>query len=301
MPDRAARYTPHALLLLMIAIWGISYAVVKDALGSLAPFAILAVRFWLAVLCLLPFLLGRGQRANLRRAAAPGLITGVALAVGYMLQTVGMRETTASMGGFLAGLIPLLVALGGFLLFHARLRRLGWLGLTLGFAGMACLVWPTAAPTGAAVDTPRGIALQVGSSVSYAAHVLLLSRLGRRAPALAFCFWQLAFTAVVASIALAVDGQVGAGVASTPVVTVGLLRDVLYLGALSTALGIAVQARVQPQIPPMHVALLFATQPLFAALAGWLFLGDAMGGAQWAGGALIVAGIVVTSCDRAQS
>lgn len=58
------------------------------------------------------------------------------------------------------------------------------------------------------------------------------------------------------------------------------------------------QSIVQPKIAPMHVALLFATQPLFAALAGWSMLGDAMGAMQLVGGATIVVGIVVTAFDR---
>jgi drug/metabolite transporter (DMT)-like permease len=49
----------------------------------------------------------------------------------------------------------------------------------------------------------------------------------------------------------------------------------------------------------MHVALLFALQPLFAALAGWALQGDRLGAVQWFGGALIVAGVIVTSLDRA--
>ncbi|MCA8950655.1 MAG: hypothetical protein KDE27_14230 [Planctomycetes bacterium] len=68
----------------MIAIWGGSYAVVKTALDSLPPFAIVALRFALAVLCLLP-LLGRGCLGELRRTARPGVIAGSALACGYCL------------------------------------------------------------------------------------------------------------------------------------------------------------------------------------------------------------------------
>ncbi len=297
MSPRAAPFTPHALLLLMIAIWGVSYVVVKDTLALLSPFAIVAIRFWLAVVCLLPLALRGDAMANLRAAARPGLLTGVALAIGYLLQTVGMRETTASMGGFLAGLIPLLVAVGGFLLFGASLGRRGLLGLALGFAGMGCLVWPTPVPAGAVADSPLGIALQVGSAISYAAHILLLSRFGRTTPPTAFCLWQLGCTALIATVALALQGQLGANEAAMPPLTLRLALDLAYLGVLATAIGIAVQARVQPRIAPMHVALLFATQPLFAALAGWAALGDAMGKAQLLGGVLIVLGIVVTSSD----
>jgi drug/metabolite transporter (DMT)-like permease len=77
-----------------------------------------------------------------------------------------------------------------------------------------------------------------------------------------------------------------------------MLGSVAYLGFLATALGIGVQSLVQPRIRPTHVALLFATQPLFAAIAGWAVLGDVMGWQQLAGGALIVGGIVAVSLAR---
>ena len=67
---------------------------------------------------------------------------------------------------------------------------------------------------------------------------------------------------------------------------------------LCTAIGIALQSRVQPRIPPLHVALLFTTQPLFAALTGWATLGESLGARDLAGAALIIAGVVVTSLDR---
>jgi drug/metabolite transporter (DMT)-like permease len=297
MSQPAARYTPHALLLLMIAIWGVSYVVVKDALALCPPLPIVAARFWLAVLCVLPFAL-RAGRAALWAALWPGCITGAALALGYLLQTFGIQETSASMGGFLAGLIPLLVALGGLLVFGARLGVLGFVGLVMGFAGMGFLIWPTETAGSDNSDTPRGIALQIGSSVSYAAHVLLLSRLGKHAAPLPFCLWQLLVTALAGTLGLLGAGGLSADDGDAPAASLRLVLDLVYLGALATALGIAVQARVQPQIPPMQVALLFATQPLFAALAGFALQGDQLGCVHVAGGALIVAGIVITSCDR---
>jgi drug/metabolite transporter (DMT)-like permease len=78
-----------------------------------------------------------------------------------------------------------------------------------------------------------------------------------------------------------------------------LLATLAYLGILSTAVAIGIQAKVQHRIPPAHVALLFTLQPLFAALCGWLALGDHLGAMQLLGGGLIVLGVVVTSLDRA--
>ena len=296
-PTGAARFAPHLLMLAMIAIWGGSYAAVKIALGSLSPFVVIALRFWIAVPCMLPFLRGP-VLADLRRSAGPGIAAGLVLALGYLLQTVGMNETSASMGGFLAGLIVLLVAVGGFVMFRAKFGKHSVIGLLLGLCGLVTLCWPGADPVDGARDTTRGILLQVASSTSYAGHILMLSRYGRTMPAMAFCLWQLLVVAIAASIAVAIHGGWAAENVAQVAWTPQLVFVIAYLGLLATALGIGVQTSVQHKVPPTHLALLFAMQPLFAALIGWASLGDQLGSMQMLGGAVIVTGVIVTSLDR---
>jgi drug/metabolite transporter (DMT)-like permease len=300
MSDPAgARFVPHLLLTAMIAIWGASYSVVKVALAALPPFAVVALRFWLAVLCLLPFV-RRGFVGELRAATRPGLLAGAALTCGYLLQTAGMTETSASMGGFLSGLIVLLTGIGGFVCFRARFGALSVAGFLLGLGGMVLLCWPgDSTGAGAVQDTPRGILLQIGSSTSYAVHILLLSRFGRTAPALALCLWQLAGVACASTGAAWIAGEFATAQFAAADWHAGLLLSLGYLGVLATALGIAVQGQVQHRIPPVHVALLFTLQPLFAALVAWLALGDRMGAMQLAGGLTIVVGVLMTGLDRA--
>jgi drug/metabolite transporter (DMT)-like permease len=292
----AGRYAPHLVLTVLIAIWGGSFAVVKIALGSMSPSALVAVRFWVAVACMLPLFRGSVVR-DLPKAMRPGLTAGVALAAGYLLQTEGMQETSASMGGFLVGLIVLIVAVGGWAFLGGRLGQRSLAGLALGIVGMGFLCWPdqtAAVPQ----DTPRGILLQVASSVSYAAHILLLSHFGRTTPAVAFCFWQLVLTAVAATGATLYHGTFAAAGRAAVEWTPGLLGAIAYLGVLATALGIVLQGKVQHRIAPTTVALLFALEPLFAALVAWAALDDRMGALQLIGGITIVVGVVVTGLDR---
>ncbi|MEY4831519.1 MAG: hypothetical protein RLZZ562_3315, partial [Planctomycetota bacterium] len=119
MSDRRS-FAPQLWLLSMNLIWGVSYSAVKYALDrGLQPFALMTARFWLACLFLMPLVAMR-QRHALTKSAMRGVVTGLALLLGYVLQTYGMQQTTASMAGFLSGLITLLVALGGWLVFRER-------------------------------------------------------------------------------------------------------------------------------------------------------------------------------------
>lgn len=295
MPPRAgaAGIAPHLLLLVMIAFWGGSYASVKVALETLPPFAVVGARFWLASLCLLPIVL-RGEPGTMARTCRNGCITGTVLLLGYALQTLGMTETTASMGGFLSGLIVLLVAIGGVVFLGASMRTSTVVGLLLGLLGLVPLCISGADPD-VQGNTLRGVLLQVASSTSYAGHILLISRLSPRGGEVQFCLWQLLTVALGASLLqFAVDGVPAAAPWSEP----RLLWNIAYLGILATGLSIAVQSRVQPLIPPTHVAVLFAMQPVFGALAGGIFLGDQFGWRQLLGGGLIVLGVLVVALRR---
>ncbi len=294
MARSGSRYLPHLLLGAMILIWGGSYAVVKAALDTLLPFTVIAVRFWIATLCLLPFALREG-RAAFATTRTPGCAAGVALAIGYCTQTVGMQYTSSSVAGFIAGLIVPLVAIGGCLFFGARFGARSVLGLLLAVAGMTLLCWPT---DGSGDSTMLGIVLQLLSTVSYVAHILLLSKFGSRMPAAAYSTWQMLVVALIGTACwLVVDAS---GDHPPAVWTIGNLLLIGYLAVLASALGVGVQSRVQHRIPSMHLALLFALQPLFAAFFGWLTLDESMGPPQLLGGAAIVGGVVVTSLERAR-
>ena len=295
LPPRTS-YVPHLLLATMVAVWAISFVVAKVALLALTPFALVATRFSLATLCLLPLAL-MAKHGDLRRTLVPGLFAGAALGLGYFLQMFGVRETTASMGGFVTGLIVLLVAVGGFVFFGSRFGVRSLLGLVLGLGGIVVLCLPEAGVE--RVDSQRGILLQVGAACSFACHALLLSHYGRGLPIAAFTLWQLGFVSAAGWAATGIDGSTALAGGHDVLWDAPLVLALAYLGVVATAVAIGVQGKVQHRIPPMHVALLFALQPLFAALAGWGLQGDRLGVAQWCGGALIVAGVIVTSLDRA--
>jgi drug/metabolite transporter (DMT)-like permease len=294
-----SRNAPQLLLLLMIAIWGASYAAVKATLErGVPPFVLLAARFSIAAACLLPLALASG-RAALASERGRGIATGLTLLIGYALQTTGMQQTTASLAGFLSGLITLFVAAGAVLL-GERLRAPTVLGLALGTVGLALLCFGGEPPPDSArapTNTLLGIGLQVGSSCCYAAHILLLSHWSRPGREIPYCWWQLATVAAGVTMLAPLPG-VGPldRYASDPVVAF----CILYLGVFALAIGIAVQSRVQPKIPATQVAVLFAAQPGFAAVGGAVFLGDRLQAAEWTGGALIAAGVLTAELLRAR-
>ena len=135
MRDSGTSYVPHLMLTSLIAIWAGSFVVAKVTMNTVTPFALVTSRFVIGCLCILPFFL-RTPRELRQGTFGPGVLAGLVLAVPYFLQMYGVRETTASMGGFVTGLIVLLVAVGG---------ALGAMAGSYGAPGSSRPSWPTSA------------------------------------------------------------------------------------------------------------------------------------------------------------
>jgi len=267
-----------ALLALVVvtAVWGVTFVQVKDALEVYPLFAFLAVRFAIASLTLAPLAAPRLRFAGWR----PGALLGALLAVGYALQTAGLERTTVSSAGFITGLYVVFTPVFAYLLFRIRVARIVAVGVGLAVLGLALL-------TGVGVGDPVGDALVLGGSAVYSVQIALMERYAPRYDPIAFTFVEM-LAAFVGFAAIAVAlGQIEL---PRGWVVWGAL---LVTGIFASALGFLVQTWAQRQLSASRTALAFAMEPAWTAVFGFWLAGDRLGAAGWAGAALIMAGIVV--------
>ena len=74
-----------------------------------------------------------------------------------------------------------------------------------------------------------------------------------------------------------------------------------YCGVAATAVALLLQMRAQKDLSSGRAALLFCTEPVFASLASWLWLGERLSLEQWIGGGMIVVGMLVAEPKEAVS
>jgi drug/metabolite transporter (DMT)-like permease len=267
-----------ALLALVVvtAVWGVTFVQVKDALEVYPLFAFLAVRFAIATLTLAPLAAPRLRAAGWK----PGALLGALLAVGYALQTAGLERTTVSSAGFITGLYVVFTPVFAYLLFRIRVARIVVVGVGLAVLGLALL-------TGVGVGDPVGDALVLGGSAAYSLQIALMERYARRYDPIAFTFIEMLAAFLGFSVIAVVLGQIEL---PRGWVVWGAL---LVTGVFASALGFLVQTWAQQQLSAARTALAFAMEPAWTAVFGFWLAGDRLGAAGWAGAALIMAGIVV--------
>jgi drug/metabolite transporter (DMT)-like permease len=260
-------------------IWGSTFVVVKEALVDASPLPFLGIRFTLAGI-LLFLVMGRG--VGERQALGPGFLLGVFLFAGYLCQTTGLLYTTPSKSAFITGfaviLVPFLQALHGF-----RLRAATIAGALLGLAGIYFLVLPSGLH---AVN--RGDVLTLFGAVSFAVHIVLVGSYIRRFSFRHLVPVQILVVGLLAAAALPLNLDFRLHW------TAGLIGALLLTAVLATGFAFSVQNWAQQFTPPAHTALIFALEPVFAALTSRLVLGERLGGKVFMGSALILAGMVVS-------
>lgn len=276
------------LLLLVTLVWGSTFVTVKDAVAAYPVFPFLALRFGFAALVLLP--VGWRRLSSLGwGGVGSGVLVGLFLFAGYAFQTLGLQHTSASRAGFITGLSVAIVPVLSALLLRRLPKSESIAGVCLATIGLALL--SLSRDHGLAM----GDALVLLCALSFALHIVSISAFAPRMDVLALTIVQVT-TVALASAAISLFGD-----RPWPVPTASTWYSAAFTGILATAAAFAIQTSVQRFTTPTHTALVFAGEPLFAALFGTLLAGDVMTARMVAGGVLIVVGTVVSEirwCQR---
>jgi drug/metabolite transporter (DMT)-like permease len=281
------RLRADAALVLVTLVWGSSFVVVKNVVATSPPLAFVFFRFLLATLVCLLLAWGRPRTPGLVR---DGAIIGGLLAGGMVLQVLGQTETSASNAGFLTGLSVVLTPFAAY----ARTRKLpsaeNAIGITFAAVGFVLLTFPRGA-----ASFNRGDLLVLACGIVFAFYIVEMAiRTGRHDPTWLTAM-QLAVVALAAATSSAIFRVAAAPVELRPVAwDRGFLVSVVYLATIGTVGTFFTQTWAQRHMSATHAAILFALEPVWAALlAAWL-LGERLGSTGIWGGSLVLAGIVVS-------
>jgi drug/metabolite transporter (DMT)-like permease len=283
-PRHAGTGRAAALALLAVtALWGSTFVLLKDTVTRLPVLDLLGVRFLVAAVVatlLAPQAVARLSRSQRRWGVGLGLVYGGA----QVLQTEGLRFTSASVSGFLTGMYVVATPLLGALLLRARVPRTTWLAVALATGGLAVL-----SLRGFVLGT--GELLTLASAVLYAVHIVGLGRSSRAGDALGLTVLQLWGAALVCLVGALPDGVQLPG---TPQDMVALL----YLALGAGVLAMVAQTWAQARLAPERAAVVMTTEPVWAAVFAVLLGGETLGPRVLVGGVLVLAAMYLVEVRR---
>lgn len=272
----------HSDLILLLAtlLWGLSFIVVKQALLFSTPLAFTAARFGIATLVLTPFT--RLRPPYPRSELGAGVLLGGLLAIGFAAQTVGLVYTTPARSAFIVASSSVLAPALALVVVRERIGM--WVVAALGIAGAG--MYLLTAPEAGGLN--RGDAWTLVTALCFGGQIVAVGHLARQHDPLRLVWIETACTAVGAALAAALVEDVQFRW------TRELAGALGYAAVLATAVALLWQTRAQRHMSSARAALIFCGEPVFAALASWVWLGERLSVVQWAGGGLILAGMVLT-------
>lgn len=275
------RFAPEGALVLAAFFFGITFPLVHDALGDIEPFAYLLLRFTIAVLALGPFaiVIGRRADADTRRVMwRAGAIAGVLLFGGYATQTIGLQTTSPSTSAFITGLyVTLTPVVEGIV--RKRVPPPGVIGgIVLATAGLYLL-------TGADLALGPGELWTLASAVIFAIWIVYQGEYARRLDAIPYTTVQMAVLTMLCVPPTAIQG-VGE-------ITGLAIFAAAFTGIACSSVALSLQVYGQRHIAPSRAALILLSEPVFAAVAGYVN-GERLGAVELLGAVVILAGIALS-------
>ena len=290
--------SPYVLLTLTSFIWALNWVVGRAMVGHVSPFALTFIRWFVAVLVMLPFAWPHlrahwpAVRRNWKTIAWLGFWgTGLHNLFAY----VGLQYTTATNGVMLNSAIPVMIILLGWVVYRETITRMQSFGVLVSLAGILVIVARGDPAVLAAFEMNKGDLIVLFGMVFWAAYTVFLRMKPAELPGLALlvCCGTVGVMLLFPLFLFEMLFLVGR-VEFTPA-TVGAM---LYVGIFPSFVGYVFWNRGVAEVGPNVAGIFVHLMPAFGAILAWLFLGERIQAFHVAGIALILAGIALTTRGR---
>ena len=274
-------YRYPLILLLVTLVWGMTFPVLKVATGVLSGVEITTLRFCIAAACMLPFVCGIALAAW-----RDGFWLGALALFSMAAQAYGLQFIASNRSAFLTSLNVLMVPLLGCLLGG----RPGWLIFVA--AALACLGIGMMSYDGEAhlvADVATLLA-----ALAYAVYTKGMSARARRHNAVHLASAQVWCMAAMGLVWMLLDSGPARVLSLPEVISLEVLLGLLFLGALASAATFFLQALAQTHVSAEQAAIIYAMEPVFAALFGWIYLAEMMTPMAQLGALVVVFAVVLS-------
>ncbi|TCO77420.1 DMT family transporter [Marinisporobacter balticus] len=274
------RGNAEIIMIVIVAMWGLSFSLTKPILNDIEIFNFMAIRFLMGggLLSILLFLIG--YRKITREQWIGGTITGTVLFFAFTFHTIGLKYTTVAKNAFIVGTSVVFVPFIVTCIRKQKQPPLIWVGTCLAIIGLALVTLE-----GHQGNINFGDLMTLIGSIILAYYIILVEEYVKKYDAKVIAAIQIVivgFLSLIESLMI-----------ETP--TIHLSSEawsrMLFLGIVCTALTYLSANIAQKYIPATNIVLIYTLEPIFATLFGWIFLSEMIGLQAVIGSVVIVIGV----------
>ncbi|GFE59736.1 DMT family transporter [Geobacter sp. AOG2] len=275
------RFKAAVLLLTTTFFWGVTFTVVKEAVASVDVFVFLAQRFILAFALILPVSMIKGKRLDLR-TLRQGCLMGLFLFGSYAFQTVALLYTSASNTAFLTGLNVVMVPVISALMLRQRIPKTVKVAVALSVIGLFLLCG------NGSWSLTTGDILAAICALCVSLHLIYTGEFARQSDYYWLTAIQLGVVALLSTAGALIRGK------QLFIWYPQLLGTLIVCSLIATVFAFLVQTSMQRFISHTNTALIFCTEPVFAALYAWYAINERLGIYGLVGALLILGGMIIS-------
>lgn len=259
--EKISRTTLAATVALVgvTAVWGSTFVIMKEAIARQPESDFLATRFTFATVCMI-LVRPRVLRKLNKQMLLHGTLLGFALGVGYILQTYGLRITSAAVSGFITGMFVVFTPLIGAGILRRRIDKWTWYAVALATFGLALL-----SLHGFAIG--RGETLTLLGALGFALHIVGLGEWSALHDSYLIAIIQLAVVSILCWALVLTHGY-----HAPP--DYGVWGAVIFMAIFATALAFLIQTWAQSLMAPTRAAVIMTMEPVFAGFFAVLIGGE---------------------------
>jgi drug/metabolite transporter (DMT)-like permease len=277
-------------LLLVALIWGATFVLVQNAIAFLEPFSFNGIRFIIASI-LLGFWLILFERSQIKlcswKLIISGMFMGIWLFIGYAAQTIGLLYTTSSKAGFITGLCVVLVPLFSIFLLKQRPGINAVMGVITATLGLYLLTM---------TDTSSlnvGDGLVFLCAIAFAMQIIITGKYSSSFPSLLLTVVQLSTVAILSTLSAFIFEDWKLAFQPEVLLKGSVFSALMITSIFATAFAFLAQTAFQKYTTATRVALIFAMEPVFAAVTAYFWANERLTYSAVFGCLFIFAGMIL--------
>ncbi len=284
---KSAKQLAVVSLFLTAAIWGLSYSAQAEAMKTMSPLFFVFLRYLLGSLMLLPAIFYTRKRPD-KKLFTGGVLCGICLAGGEILQQFGLLYTTAGKAGFLTALYVIMIPVIGVFI-NKKSNWLIWCASLLSVAGAFLLCFDNSLRT----IGNFGDILMIICALFFAFQFIAIAKFAPQADALQLAAVQFFTVALLSGIAALLAGESCSWNAVT-----ATAKPLLFCGIIAIGLACTIQIAAQKYVHPATTSIILSTASVFAVLWGCLILRESYSLLNLIGCAIIFAAVVLVQLPQ---
>ncbi len=281
----------YAAAMATVIFWGSSYFVTAVAYRTIAPLQLALVRAILSAVLFFIYmaLVGLHERPQLRDLPHFTLAGLFGVTLYFTFQNIGLSLTSSSNAALLVAAFPAIV-LAVECVWERRLPSLRQIaGIAVAVGGVALL---TGTLSGSGQNDPLGAALLLIAGVMWGCYNLVSKRISSRYSVATLTVWQMVFGSLFLIPCVLVEGRPWAAP------TLATLCAILYLAVFCSLLSYLAYNYALTGISVTGVASLINLQPVVGIICSYFILHETVTLQQILGGAVVVAGVLLTNTEK---